>query len=128
MEYYQSLNSYFAKELEKLDCQEEVKAYLVSTLSKYRSSYYDLSDKSLTVEYSLAKFNNDFEKFQNIGDWIFICNTLFKKHLRFASEEYYISLGRLSYFNAYKVIKWKCFEELADKFIIISEEVRTKIF
>lgn len=127
MEYYQSINSYFIKELEKVDVNDNVRAYLVSVFSKYKTSYYDLSDRSLTVEYSVAQFNKDFERFQNIGDWILYCNILFVEHLNNASPEYYISLGQMSYYNCYKVIRWKCFEELADRFIIISEDIKNTL-
>lgn len=121
MEHCDSLNNYFAKNLNKLNCDEYVKSYIVSIFSKYKNSYYDLSKDSVTIQYSLAKNNNSFEKFQTIGDYLFYCNALFPETLKNASKDYYYSMGRLSYFNCYRIVRqFKLYELLADNFITLS--------
>ena len=125
MNFYNSINKYFIEKLDTLDCDENVKSYIVSIFSKYKTTYYDLSKESITIQYSLAKLNNNFENFQTIGDWIFFCNTLFPETLKNASKDYYYSIGRLSYFNCYRIIKqFKIYELLADNFIILSLKSR----
>ena len=104
----------------------ETRAYIISIFNKYRvGGKNDLSDKSLTVEYSIAKFENDFNRFQNIGDYIFFSKVLHEKSLTGASEDYYHSLGQLSYWSCYRMIKsWKVYQELADRFIDLSKDTK----
>ena len=81
-----------------------------------------MSKDSITIQYSDAKLKNDFEKFQNIADWLFYTNALFPESLKCASKDYYYSVGRLSYFNCYRIIRqFKLYESLADDFIILSK-------
>lgn len=128
MEHFKSVNDYFQIELQKLDCEEELKAYIVSVFSKYRSANTDLSKHSVTVEYSLAKFERDFVRFQNIGDWLFFTNTLYPDSLSHASKSYYHSVGQMSYYSCYTIVRdWKLYEQLADRFIDLSDNARTII-
>lgn len=125
MESFKSLNDYFQVELQKLECEDELRAYIVSIFSKYRSASTDLSKHSVTVEYSLAKFERDFSKFQNIGDWIFFTNTLYPESLSHASKSYYHSVGQMSYYSCYTIVRnWKLYEQLADRFVDLSSSSR----
>lgn len=127
--FHGNLNSFFNKQLEELNCDNNTKAYIVSVLEKFKTNALDYSKDSLTLLYSEAKFRQDFYTFQNIGDWLFFCNTLFPEHLNNASPEYYQSIGRLSYYSCYKLInyQWKLYEKMADEFIYLSQNTRVMI-
>lgn len=106
-----------------MKCDETVKSYIVSIFSKYKTVYYDLSKDSITIQYGLAKQNNNFEKFQSIADWLFFANALFPESLNAASKDYYYSIGQLSYFNCYRIIRqFTIYEVLADNFASLSEQ------
>lgn len=126
---YQNLNSFFSIKLENLKCDDDTKAYIVSVLSKYKNSLGDYSKDSLTLLYAEAKFKQDFYTFQNIGDWLFFCNTLYPEHLSNASMDYYHSIGQLSYYSCYKLInkQWKLYEKMADEFTNLSTSTRNII-
>ena len=74
---YNNLQEYFVKKLEPLKCESFTKAYIVGILSKYKNAQFDYSNQSITIIYSEAKTKLDFEKFQNLGDWIFVSNVIF---------------------------------------------------
>jgi hypothetical protein len=123
-----NINNYFSDILKNIACDEKVKNYIIGIFSKYKTSHYDLSKDSITIQYSSAKSNNNFEKFQNVADWLFFTNSLFPESLRGASKDYYYSIGRLSYFNCYRIIhEWQLYEQLADQFVPLSTECRSKI-
>lgn len=128
MECFLSLNEYFAKELNKLDCDKDVKAYIVSIFTKYKNSADDLSNQSITIEYSSAKLAGDFVKFQRLADYLFFINSMHPESLNAASKDYYYSIAQLSYYSCYRIIReWKIFEMLADDFIKLSETSRKVI-
>ena len=120
---HNSLNYYFTKKLSGLSCDEITKSYIISIFSKYKTAHYDLSKDSITLQYSLAKSNNDFEKFQTIADWLFFANAIFPDVLKNASKDYYYSIGQLSYFSCYRIVRqFKIYEFLADNFIVLSRK------
>lgn len=123
---YNNLNGFLSKELAPLQCDNDTKAYIVSVLDKFKSSTFDYSKDSITILYTEAKFKQDFLTFQNIGDWLFFCNTLFPEHLNKASIDYYCTIGRLSYYSCYKLInkQWKLYEQMADLFPVLSVQTR----
>lgn len=124
MEQFKSINDYFVQELKGLQTKDEVRAYIVSIFIKYKSSDDDFSKQSLTIEYGTAKNNQDFSRFQNLGDYIFFTNALHPESLNGASKEYYYSLAQMSYYFCYRKIKWRLYEELADQFVDLSENTR----
>lgn len=126
MEQVKSLTDYFSDELRELRCQEEIRAYIVSIFSQYQFTEKDLSGRSLTIEYSIAKGENDFARYQNIGDYVFFANSLYPESLNGASKDYYHSVGRMSYYACYRLMnrQWKIYEQLADCFVELSEETR----
>jgi hypothetical protein len=126
METFISVNDYFKEELKHLNCSEETRAYIISIFSKYRFNNNDLSKQSITVEYSIAKLENNFNRLQNLGDWLFYTNTLYPESLRHASKDYYHSVGQMSYYSCYKIVRdWRLYEQLADRFIELSNSSRT---
>jgi hypothetical protein len=119
----QSINDFFANVFQKIACDENVKSYIVSIFSKYKTSYYDLSKDSITIQFSIAKQNNNFEKFQTIGDWLFWMSSICPEYLQSASKDYYYSVGRNSYFNCYRIVRqFEIYEILADDFVPLSEQ------
>lgn len=124
-----NLATFFSNELEDLQCDEDTRAYIVSILQRFKNASLDYSKDSLTLLYADAKFRQDFYTFQNIGDWLFFCNTLFPAHLNNASPDYYHSLGQSSYYSCYRLInrQWKLYEKMADEFIYLSYSARNII-
>lgn len=126
MESITNLNNFFKEVFDELKCQPDTKAYIVSIFTKYKSANFDLSQDSITLTYAQAKDNRDFFVFQNLGDWIFFTKTFAPNHLNGATEEYYQSIGRLSYYSCYNLInrQWKLFEELSDNFVLLEKDTR----
>jgi len=124
-----NLGTFFFNELEDLQCDDDTRAYIVSVLQRFKNASLDYSKESLTLLYADAKFRQDFYTFQNIGDWLFFCNTLFPSHLNNASPDYYHSLGQSSYYSCYRLInrQWKLYEKMADEFIYLSYSARNII-
>lgn len=124
-----NLNNYFQELLEPIKCEKYTKAYITSIFTKYKNSNYDYSDKSLTLLYSEANNNRDIFMFQNIADWLFFTQVLYTEHLNNASEEYYNTLGQMSYYQCYRLTnrQLKIYEELADRFIVLYLEARKRI-
>jgi hypothetical protein len=121
-----NLNEFFYTELEKLKCDRDTRAYVASVLTKFKTSSADLSKESITLLYAQAKFSQDFNTFQNIGDWLLYIKAFYPEHLNNASSDYYYSIGSSSYYSCYKILnkKWKLYEQLADLFPYLSLEIR----
>lgn len=126
---YKNISSFFDELLIDLKCQRDTKAYIVSIYGKYKTAEFDLSKDSVTLLFAQARSKQDFLTYQNLGDWIFFANTIAPNHLQDASKDYYDTVGRLSYYSCYKLInrEWKLFEELADNFIILEEQVKKRL-
>lgn len=126
---YKNINSFFDELLIDLRCQRDTKAYIVSIYGKYKTAEFDLSKDSVTLLFAQARNKQDFLTYQNLGDWIFFANTIAPNHLQNASKDYYDTVARLSYYSCYKLInrQWKLFEEMADNFIILEEEVKKRL-
>lgn len=123
---YKNLNYFFTEVLSTLNCQYDTRAYIISIFSKFKNTDSDFSKDSVTLIFSQARNKQDFLTFQNLGDYIFFSKSFAKEHLRHASEEYYRTIARLSYYNCYSLTKrqLKFYEELADNFIILEKQTR----
>lgn len=126
MDKFSNLDGFFQEIFKDLKCQEETKSYIISIFTKFRKSEEDLSKDSLTILYFDARTNQDFYKFQKVGDWIFFTSTVAESHLSNASKGYYENIGRLSYYSCYRLInrQWRLFEQLADEFNILEYQVK----
>jgi hypothetical protein len=126
---HKNISSFFDELLCDLHCQRDTKAYIVSIYGKYKSAEFDLSKDSVTLLFAQARDKQDFLGYQNLGDWIFFANTIAPQHLQHASKDYYDTVARLSYYSCYKLInrEWKLFEELADDFLSLEEQVRKRL-
>ncbi len=124
-----NIGSFFDELLIDLECQSDTKAYIVSIYEKFVTTEFDLSKDSVTLRFAQARSKQDFLTYQNLGDWIFFANTIAPQHLQFASKEYYDTIARLSYYSCYKLInrQWTLFEELADDFLSLEEQVKIRI-
>lgn len=127
--FYKNITNFFEELLTDIECQYDTKSYIISIYGKYKSSEFDLSKESITLLFSQARNKQDFLTYQNLGDWIFFSNTIAPNHLNNASKEYYNTIARLSYYSCYKLIdkKWRLFEELADNFSILENQVKHKL-
>lgn len=126
---YPNVNKFFQEAFADLECRNDTKAYIISIYDKFKSADTDLSNNSVTTQFAHARTKHDFNTYQNLADWIFFSNTLYQQHLKNASKEYYDTVARLSYYSCYKLInkQWKLFEELADNFQNIENQVKGKL-
>jgi hypothetical protein len=124
-----NIGSFFEELLVDIKCQPTTRIYITSIYGKYKSVEFDFSQDSLTLLFSQARNKQDFLTYQNIGDWVFFSNTWAPTHLRFASKDYYDTLAQMSYYSCYRMTnrQWKLFEELADNFNFLEDQVREKI-
>lgn len=122
---YCNINSFFQEKLQDLKCQPITKAYIIGIYSKYKNSDFDLSKNNITLLFLQAKEKHSFSEYQNLGDWLFYTKSIFPDFLKNASEDYYNNIAKLSYYNCYKIIKtWKVYEELADEYVPLTENVK----
>jgi hypothetical protein len=126
---YENLAKYWDEKLLKLKCNEIARAYITNILTQYSTTKYDLSTDSLTFVYSKAKQEQNFKKFQTLGDYIFWAESIFPGALTAASKEYYHSLARLSYYSCFRLInrKMDVYEFLADEFVELTEQTQSLI-
>ena len=124
-----NIDSFFEELLADIQCQPATRIYITSIYGKFRTADHDLSKDSVTLLFAQARSKHDFLAYQNLGDWIFFTNTLAPEHLKFASKDYYDTVARLSYYSCYKIInnQWKLFEELADNFLVLENQVKQKL-
>lgn len=114
----EAFDDYLQEHIANIDTSlKETRAYIQSIFKGLLYSEHDLSKQSITLVYSEARSVRDFSKLQELADWIFFARTAFPKSLK-ASEEYYDTIARSSYYRCYVILdrKWPCFEELADRF------------
>lgn len=111
------LEDYFVEKVNNLRGRSDTKAYITSTLLKYKTSTFDLSKEILILEYAKAKEKNDFNIYQNLADWILFVGSIYPAVLKDPSEEYYYSIAQNSYYKCYMIVKkqWLCYEELSDR-------------
>lgn len=121
-----SFNKLIDERLQGLDFSlKETEAYVKSTFIKYIKSNNILPNKSVTLSYIEAKEEYNFNKFQELADWLFFLQSTYPEHLNSASPEYYNAIAQLSYYKCYNILnkKWILFEELADNFVHITNYI-----
>jgi len=124
-----NIRLFFEDILNPLSCDPHTKAYITSIYLKFLWAEYDLSNHSITLLFLQAREKQNFSEFQNIADYIFYIRTMAPSYLSGASEEYYRSIGRISYHSCYKLLnrQWKLFDELADNFVVLETEAYNAI-
>ncbi|HEY5267698.1 MAG TPA: hypothetical protein VII94_01025 [Candidatus Saccharimonadales bacterium] len=126
---HRNISGFFDELLVDLKCQPDTRSYIIGIYGKYNTAEFDFSQDSVTLLFSQARDKQDFLTYQNLGDWIFFANTVAPQHLKNASKDYYDTVARLSYYSCYRLIKcqWKLFEELADDFLNLEEQVKRRL-
>jgi hypothetical protein len=124
----QNISDFFDEILSDLNCQKDTKAYIISTFEKYKVADHDLSQYSIGELFCQARQKHEFAIYQNIGDWIFFCNSFVPQYLKNATRDYYDNIARLSYYSCYNLInrQWRLFEELADRLVILEDEIKRR--
>lgn len=124
-----NLQNFIRNRLENVNCEENTKAYIVSIFDRFKKQDIDYSKESITILYGSAMSERDFEKFQNIGDWIFFCKTIHPKY-EINLSDYYSNIAKFSYYSCFKILnkKWLVYENLADDFNYLTKETRKSIF
>jgi hypothetical protein len=121
-----AFDDYLRENIDNIDVSlKETRAYIYSIFKGFLYADGDLSKKSITLVYADARESRDFAKLQGLADWIFLVRTSFPQSLR-ASEEYYDTVARCSYYRCYVILdrKWPCFEEMADRFPSLVEKLQ----
>lgn len=121
----ENLIDVFSREVEKIKCEDLTRAYIVSILGKYKTSETDFSKYSLTTLYQKASEDGNFIVFQNIGDWIFFCHSLFPEFVKYYND-YSVELARLSYDRCYRLInrQLKVYQNMSDDFKYLTSTTR----
>ncbi len=102
------------------------KMYLVKLLVQYKNTSFDYSNESLTLLYDKARTTRNFVIFQGIGDWVFLCESMFPGALHNASNNYYHALAQLSYDRCYQLSQRKIslYQNLADEFTELTAQTK----
>jgi hypothetical protein len=126
METFPSLDKFFTTALSDLSCDDRTRAYVVSIFTKFAKVPYDLPSDSITLTFYEAKRKQEFATYQSLGDWIFFCRVEFPENLQQASQDFYLTVGQLSYYSCYRLLKrqWRLYEEMADRFETLENETR----
>lgn len=126
---HNTIEKFFEDKLQDLKCEASTKAYIISIYVKYKKADFDLSKDSVGLLFLQARTKSNFLLYQNLGDWIFFCNTMAPGHLKNASKDYFDNIAKLSYYSCYKLInkQWKLFEELSDNFNELESQVKIKL-
>lgn len=121
-----TLASFFAIQLQRLECDENTKAYIVSVFDRYKKTTDDYSKESITLIYADARNRQDFETFQSIADWVFMSSVYFPESLRGANKNYYFSIAKMSYYSCFRMTAYKLlfYEQMADDFCKLSINAR----
>jgi len=126
---YSHISIYFEEKLSDLKCQRDTKSYIIGIFSKYQTIKFDYSQYSVGMMFSQARENNNFSMYQNLADYIFFTNIFNSQNFKHASKDYYDTIGKLSYYSCYRIIKeWRCFEEMADQFNLLEKQVKNSLF
>lgn len=90
----------------------------------------DISDKSIVLEFIGAKARADFSSYVNIGDWVFYLMSTRPTLATASDDDLKVTLARLSYYTCYRMLgkSWALYEELADNFTNISNQVHSKLY
>ena len=125
-----NIGNFFEELLADLECQKDTRAYIISTFEKYKTAeQHDLSQCTIGTLFCQARQKHDFAEYQKLGDWLLLTSTLAPQHLKNASKDYYDSIAQLSYYSCYNLLNrsWPCFEEIADRFIDLEEEISKRV-
>jgi hypothetical protein len=129
MEIVGNLADFFDAAFVNLACDEKTRAYLTNLFSTFKRADNDFSNQSITLLYIKAKERQDFVSYQTLADWIFFSRAITPESLSDASDDYYITIGQLSYYSCYKLLhrQWQLYERLSDEFVPLSTEAGTII-
>lgn len=123
------VEGFFRRTIKMPNCNKYTQTYIIDIFVDSVRGENDLSNQSLTLLYKQAIETASFEKFKNIGDWLFFIRSIYPEHLTGASEEYYENLARSSYYTCYTMLnrQWVLYEELADQFNILTNTIKKSI-
>lgn len=84
----------------------------------------DYSKDSITLIFAQAKFEQRFELFQSLADWIFFVGSLYGR-----TDRYQETIAQVSYYRCYQILnkQWKLYEELADRCPILINQMQKNL-
>ncbi len=129
MEHVIKLDSWFAERLQTLNYGENTRAYVASVLAKFHPNKDILTNSSIVLSFNAAKLHGDFVAFQRIGDYVLWVDSIFPQHIN-ENKEIIELIGRMSYYRCHHIMRkqWLVFEELADEFPNIVNDIHEQIF
>lgn len=101
------------------------RSYIIGICREQIKSKFNLSNRSLVVEFSKAKETLSFQSFQQLADWIAWMLIWFPSGIE--EKDLSIVLAQNSYFWCYRLTGRRLilFEELADTFPLLIESFRS---
>jgi hypothetical protein len=124
------LESWFADQLQDLNCSPETLAYVVGVLKALGQpkAGEDMSKQSVIMAYQAASMSGEFAGFQKLGDWVLWTDVVCPDFVD-VNRQVFESFGQLSYLSCHKILRgqWHVFEELANELPSIASRVRRKL-
>lgn len=120
-------NHYFEQLFNQINCEVFTKSYITGIFLQYlRSAQNDLSQENITLTFAKAREENNFLLYQKISDWIFFTRSVYPNFLTNASEDYYRTIARVSYYSCYRLLNKQLavYENMADNFIPLEQQAR----
>ena len=111
------LNNFFEETIQIPNCENKTRSYIIGIFAA-PALKNDFTNESLTFALKRAHDNMSFKDFKDLGDWLFFTKSMFPKSLKGASQNYYDSIARASYYKCFLLLnrQWHLYEELADQF------------
>jgi hypothetical protein len=126
-----SLEEYLNNKIKNIKCRTDTAAYVINTLKNYQNSTYEFTNTSLTLQFAEAKEESSFKKYNDLADHLLFMESIYPGALssKGASQEYYLSLGRVSYYKCYTLMNktWPLYEELSDCLKDIIEQLHEEL-
>lgn len=118
-----NLYDFFNETIKLSKHNKHIKIYIVNLFSDIAIQEIS-TQKSITLLYQEALEKYSFNDFRIIADWLFFSRCIFPESLKGTSIEYYDSIAQNSYYKCYLLSKWVPFENLADEFNNLTQNVK----
>lgn len=126
----QKISDFFDDLLHDLQCRADTRAYIVGIFDHYQKPVSDDIEGSAGERYCQARAKQNFSNFQRLADYLFFTLITAPQYLeRHASQDYYHTIARLSYYSCYKLInrQWLCLEEIADRMLELEDQIKQRL-
>jgi hypothetical protein len=126
VEHITRLDRWFDEQLVQFKASVEARAYVVGVMTSFKSSSAMIGpNDSFVLAFSDARSKHDFAAFQRLADNILWMNVFLYPQIK-SDIDVVEPIARLSYYSCHRMMrhKWKVFEELADTFPTIVNQLK----